>query len=86
MPARICGYSLTELEPRLFSFNNPVGACPTCDGLGVKQFFDPQRIVHDPNLSLAKVRFAVGISGIIIIFNCYYRLAKHYNFDIETAF
>ncbi len=49
----ICGYSLTELEPRLFSFNNPSGACPTCDGLGVKQFFDPERVVVNPSLSLA---------------------------------
>ena len=49
----ICGYSLAELEPRLFSFNNPFGACPTCDGLGVKEFFDPHRVIHHTNLSLA---------------------------------
>ena len=49
----ICGYSVAELEPRLFSFNNPAGACPTCDGLGVQQFFDPARVVHHPHLSLA---------------------------------
>src|SRR5690606_6546580 len=49
-----CGYSISELEPRLFSFNNPAGACPTCDGLGVKQFFDESRIVTDPKLSLAE--------------------------------
>ena len=49
----ICGYSLAELEPRLFSFNNPAGACPTCSGLGVQQFFDPARVVHHPHLSLA---------------------------------
>lgn len=48
-----CGFSLTELEPRIFSFNNPRGACPTCDGLGVDQFFDPQRVVTQPSLSLA---------------------------------
>lgn len=48
-----CGYSVSELEPRLFSFNNPAGACPSCDGLGVKQFFDPERLVHQPHLSLA---------------------------------
>ena len=47
-----CGYSLPELEPRLFSFNNPAGACPSCDGLGVRQFFDPQRVVGDPSLGL----------------------------------
>ncbi len=46
----ICGYSLTELEPRLFSFNNPSGACPGCDGLGVKQFFDPERVVVNPEI------------------------------------
>ncbi|MBU1559053.1 MAG: hypothetical protein KJ588_04530 [Gammaproteobacteria bacterium] len=49
----LCGYSLSELEPRLFSFNNPVGACPQCDGLGVKQFFDEEKIITDENLSLA---------------------------------
>ena len=49
----VCGYSLTELEPRLFSFNNPSGACPACDGLGVKQYFDPERVVVNPSLSLA---------------------------------
>ena len=49
----VCGYSLTELEPRLFSFNNPAGACPGCDGLGVKQFFDPQRVVSNPEFSLS---------------------------------
>ena len=49
----VCGYSLAELEPRMFSFNNPVGACPTCDGLGVKQFFDPARVVLNEDLSLA---------------------------------
>ncbi|MES9929639.1 MAG: excinuclease ABC subunit UvrA, partial [Candidatus Thiodiazotropha sp. 6PDIVS] len=48
-----CGYSLSELEPRLFSFNNPVGACPTCDGLGIEQFFDPEKVVAHPELSLA---------------------------------
>src|SRR5690606_30174403 len=49
----ICSYSIPELEPRLFSFNNPAGACPTCDGLGVRQFFDPDRVVRHPQLSLA---------------------------------
>src|SRR5687768_2681818 len=49
---RICGYSVSDLEPRLFSFNNPFGACPGCDGLGVKQFFDPERVVTNPQLSL----------------------------------
>ncbi|MDO6749243.1 excinuclease ABC subunit UvrA, partial [Gilvimarinus sp. 1_MG-2023] len=49
-----CGYSLSELEPRLFSFNNPAGACTTCDGLGVKQFFDPDRVITDPSLSIGE--------------------------------
>ncbi|CAM5182961.1 UvrABC system protein A [Alishewanella longhuensis] len=48
-----CGYSMTELEPRLFSFNNPAGACPSCDGLGVKQFFDPKKVIVSDELSLA---------------------------------
>lgn len=48
-----CGYSMSELEPRIFSFNNPAGACPTCDGLGVQQYFDPAKLIHDPGQSLA---------------------------------
>ncbi len=81
-----CGYSLSELEPRLFSFNNPVGACPTCDGLGVKQFFDPQRVVAHPHLSLAKG----AVRGWDRYNNYYFQLirslAKHYHFDLETPF
>ncbi|MFO1431472.1 MAG: excinuclease ABC subunit UvrA [Candidatus Competibacteraceae bacterium] len=81
-----CGYSLSELEPRLFSFNNPVGACPTCDGLGVKQFFDPQRVVAHPHLGLAR-----GAVRGWDRYNPYYfqlisSLAKHYHFDVETPF
>ncbi|NMS52760.1 excinuclease ABC subunit UvrA, partial [Vibrio parahaemolyticus] len=49
-----CGYSMQELEPRLFSFNNPAGACGTCDGLGVQQYFDPSRVIQDDSLSLAQ--------------------------------
>ncbi|WP_197472847.1 hypothetical protein, partial [Oleiphilus sp. HI0123] len=49
-----CGYAISELEPRMFSFNNPAGACSSCDGLGVNQFFDPERIVHNPSLTLAE--------------------------------
>jgi len=79
-----CGYSLGELEPRLFSFNNPVGACPSCDGLGVKQFFDPQKVIINPELSLA----AGAVRGWDRR-NAYYHallssLASHYAFDLET--
>ena len=81
-----CGYNLTELEPRLFSFNNPAGACPDCDGLGARQFFDPDRVIHDETLSLA----AGAISGwdrrnafYFQMLNC---LAEHYDFDIEKPF
>jgi len=81
-----CGYNLTELEPRLFSFNNPAGACPDCDGLGIRQFFDPERVIHDETLSLA----AGAISGwdrrnafYFQMLNC---LAEHYDFDIEKPF
>ncbi|HZJ81496.1 MAG TPA: excinuclease ABC subunit UvrA, partial [Guyparkeria sp.] len=79
-----CGYSLAELEPRLFSFNNPVGACPSCDGLGVKQFFDPQKVIINPELSLA----AGAVRGWDRR-NAYYHallssLARHYDFDLET--
>lgn len=81
-----CGYSLDELEPRLFSFNNPAGACEDCDGLGVRQFFDPDRIVHDPELALT----AGAIPGWERR-NGYYHaqlscLAEHYGFDIEAPF
>jgi excinuclease ABC subunit A len=81
-----CGYSLSELEPRLFSFNNPVGACPSCDGLGVDQYFDPKRVVHDESLSLADG----AVRGWDKKTNYYYQLltalAAHYDFDMETAF
>jgi excinuclease ABC subunit A len=81
-----CGYSLNELEPRLFSFNNPAGACPTCDGLGVRQFFDPARVVADPSLALP----AGAIRGWDRRNAFYYQilesLARHYKFDIEKPF
>ena len=64
----ICGYSVTELEPRLFSFNNPVGACPSCDGLGTENYFDPELVISSPLLSCAggAIR-GVGPVGMIII-------------------
>ena len=82
----ICGYSLTELEPRLFSFNNPVGACTSCDGLGVKQFFDPEKVVVNENLSLAggAIRGRDRKTG--YYFSMIESLAKHYKFDVEIPY
>ncbi len=81
-----CGYSLTELEPRLFSFNNPVGACPTCDGLGVQQSFDQQRVVRHPHLSLAGGAVRGWDRRNAYYFQLISSLADHYGFDIETPF
>ncbi len=80
----VCDYSLTELEPRLFSFNSPVGACPTCDGLGVTQFFDPQRIVVHPELSLAAGAVRGWDRRNVYYFGMIGSLAKHYKFAIDT--
>ena len=81
-----CGYSISELEPRMFSFNNPAGACSTCDGLGVKQFVDPARVVAHPEMSLT----AGAIRGWDRRNAYYYQmiqsLAKHYQFDLDTPF
>lgn len=81
-----CGYSIPELEPRLFSFNNPAGACPTCDGLGVQQYFDEKRVVQNPTVSLS----AGAIKGWDRRNFYYYQmltsLAKHYQFDIDMPF
>jgi excinuclease ABC subunit A len=82
----ICGYSLTELEPRLFSFNNPSGACPECDGLGVKQFFDPARVVVNPELSLAGGAIRGWDRRTTYYFQMIRSLAEHYRFDIETPY
>ncbi len=81
-----CGYSLSELEPRLFSFNNPAGACPDCDGLGVRQFFDLERVVHEPDLPLpaGAIRGWDRRNG--FYFSMLESLAKHYKFDIEKPF
>jgi excinuclease ABC subunit A len=81
----VCGYSLSELEPRLFSFNNPVGACPTCDGLGVKQFFDPARVVTQPAQSLAAGAVRGWDRRNAYYFTLIQSLAKHYKFDVEAA-
>lgn len=82
----ICNYSLTELEPRLFSFNNPVGACPSCDGLGVKQFFDPAKIIQEPTVSLADGAIRGWDERSLYYFQLLEALASHYQFDIETPF
>lgn len=81
-----CGYSLSELEPRLFSFNNPAGACPTCDGLGVDQFFDPERIIHDASLSLAQGAIRGWDKNTTYYYTLLKSLAKHYQFSVETPF
>ena len=80
-----CGYSLPELEPRLFSFNNPVGACQGCDGLGVKQFFDPVRLIANASLSLAGGAIRGWDRRNAYYFQLVQSLARHYQFDVETA-
>ncbi|MEO1201297.1 MAG: excinuclease ABC subunit UvrA [Pseudomonadota bacterium] len=82
----ICGYSLTELEPRLFSFNNPSGACPSCDGLGVKQYFDPERVVVNASLSLAGGAIRGWDRRTTYYYQMIQSLADHYKFDIEAPF
>jgi excinuclease ABC subunit A len=81
-----CGYSLSELEPRIFSFNNPKGACPGCDGLGVKQYFDPQLVVHSPQLSLAEGAVRHWDRRNAYYFQIIQSLAEHYGFDPEQPF
>jgi excinuclease ABC subunit A len=81
-----CGYSLQELEPRLFSFNNPAGACPSCDGLGVHQFFDPGRVVSDPTLPLPAGAIRGWDRRNAFYFQMLESLAKHYKFDIDKPF
>ncbi len=82
----ICGYSLTELEPRLFSFNSPAGACPGCDGLGVKQYFDPERVVVNQELSLAGGAIRGWDRKTTYYYQMIHSLASHYDFDLETPF
>ncbi|BCK25460.1 excinuclease ABC subunit UvrA [Vibrio cholerae] len=81
-----CGYSMRELEPRLFSFNNPAGACPTCDGLGVQQYFDPDRVIQDTNLSLAQGAIRGWDQKNFYYFQMLTALAEHYDFDVHTPF
>ena len=82
----VCGYSLSELEPRLFSFNNPVGACPECDGLGVKQFFDAERVAAHPHLSLARGAVRGWDRDNFYYFQLIQSLARHYGFEVDTPF
>lgn len=82
----VCDYSLAELEPRLFSFNNPMGACPKCDGLGNVNFFDPRRVVAFPHLSLASGAIKGWDKRNQFYFQMLTSLANHYAFDIETPF
>ncbi|SEF70116.1 excinuclease ABC subunit UvrA [Vibrio hangzhouensis] len=81
-----CGYSLQELEPRLFSFNNPAGACHTCDGLGVQQYFDPDRVVMDDALSIAEGAIRGWDQKNYYYFQMLTSLAKHYDFDLFAPF
>jgi len=81
-----CGFSLAELEPRIFSFNNPAGACPACDGLGVRQFFDPERLVQDPTLSLPAGAIRGWDRRNPFYFQLLESLAKHYDVDIDAPF
>ncbi|MCY3640537.1 MAG: excinuclease ABC subunit UvrA [Gammaproteobacteria bacterium] len=82
----VCGYSISELEPRMFSFNNPAGACSTCDGLGVKQYFDPELVVQDPAKSLADGAIRSWDRRNVYYFHMVKSLAHHYDFDIEAPF
>jgi excinuclease ABC subunit A len=81
-----CDYSLQEVEPRMFSFNNPNGACPACDGLGVAQFFDPDRVVNNPHVSLAGGAVRGWDRRNPYYFQIIKALSAHYGFDIETPF
>jgi excinuclease ABC subunit A len=81
-----CGYSLSELEPRIFSFNNPKGACPSCDGLGIRQNFDPQLVIHNVELSLANGAIRGWDKRNIYFYQLICSLAAHYHFDPEEPF
>ncbi|MEE4661706.1 MAG: excinuclease ABC subunit UvrA [Halieaceae bacterium] len=81
-----CGHSISELEPKLFSFNNPAGACPGCDGLGVRQYFDADRIVLHPEASLAEGAIRGWDRRNVYYFHMLTSLADHYGFDIDTPF
>ncbi len=82
----VCGHSISELEPKLFSFNSPAGACPACDGLGVRQYFDEERIVLHPEASLAEGAIRGWDRRNVYYFHMLTSLAEHYGFDIDTPF
>lgn len=81
-----CGYSLHELEPRLFSFNNPAGACLTCDGLGVEQYFDPNKVVQNPDVSLASGAIKGWDRRSFYYFGLLKSVAEHYDFSLDIPF
>lgn len=81
-----CGYSMQELEPRLFSFNNPAGACTSCDGLGIEQFFDPQRVINNDELSLTGGAIRGWDKRNFYYYQMLQSLAKHYGFDLNQPF
>lgn len=81
-----CGYSMAELEPRIFSFNNPAGACQTCDGLGIQQFFDPERVITNTELSLAGGAIRGWDRRNFYYFQMLSSLAEHYKFDVEVPY
>ncbi|GEK48375.1 UvrABC system protein A [Bisbaumannia pacifica] len=80
----VCGYSISELEPRMFSFNNPAGACSSCDGLGVQQVFDPEKLISHPELSLAEGVIKGWDRRSVYYFNQLQAVANHYRFELET--
>ena len=82
----VCGHSIQELEPRMFSFNNPHGACPSCDGLGVKQYFDPVKVVHDPSLTLSEGAIRGWDRRSLYYFQQLKAVAEHYGFSMDTPF
>ncbi|WP_100643525.1 excinuclease ABC subunit UvrA [Alteromonas facilis] len=81
-----CGYSITELEPRIFSFNNPAGACQSCDGLGTRQFFDPSRVVSNPELSLSGGAIRGWDKRSYYYFQMLQAVAEHFSFDLSKPF
>ncbi|MGB0732270.1 MAG: excinuclease ABC subunit UvrA [Pontibacterium sp.] len=82
----VCGHSIQELEPRLFSFNNPHGACPTCDGLGTRQFFDPKKVIEDPTRTLSEGAIRGWDRRNLYYFQQLKAVSAHFDFDVDTPF